>query len=111
METRVQSIAQLLARASGLHPEGHRFEPGTIYWWSCFGALPVAPPFTGWGERINHTVSPSFGAGWREAHLAELADALDLGSSAFGRVGSTPTMRTLLSEESPIPGGVRSPGQ
>ena len=63
------------------------------------------------GERINHTASPPCGAGWREAHLAELADALDLGSSAFGRVGSTPTMRTLLIEESPIPGGVRSPGQ
>lgn len=26
--------------------------------------------------------------------VAELADALDLGSSAFGRVGSTPTGRT-----------------
>ena len=30
------------------------------------------------------------------AGMAELADALDLGSSAFGRGGSTPFTRTIL---------------
>ena len=69
-----------------------------------------SPRFPWRRERINHTVSPSFGAGWREAHLAELADALDLGSSAFGRVGSSPTMRTILTEDPPKPGSVRLPG-
>ncbi len=29
------------------------------------------------------------------ADVAELADALDLGSSAFGRGGSTPFIRTI----------------
>ena len=29
------------------------------------------------------------------AGVAELADALDLGSSVFGRVGSSPTTRTM----------------
>lgn len=33
-------------------------------------------------------------AGFSLVSVAELADALDLGSSAFGRVGSTPTGRT-----------------
>ncbi len=61
-------------------------------------------------ESINHIVGPPCGVGWREAHLAELADALDLGSSAFGRVGSSPTMRTIVTDDPPIPGGVRLPG-
>lgn len=30
-----------------------------------------------------------------QAGVAELADALDLGSSVFGRVGSSPTTRTM----------------
>ena len=30
-----------------------------------------------------------------------LADALDLGSSAFGRVGSSPTMRTIVIDDPP----------
>ena len=42
--------------------------------------------------------------------MAELADALDLGSSAFGRVGSSPTRRTILTEDPPKPGSVRLPG-
>ena len=32
------------------------------------------------------------------AGVAELADALDLGSSAFGRGGSTPFTRTIFAE-------------
>ena len=102
-------------RAPVLQAGGYGFESRTVHGCSrkrcsylAARCPPGLPSFTG---RINHTASLSFGAGWREAHLAELADALDLGSSAFGRAGSTPTMRTLLSEESPIPGGVRSPGQ
>ena len=39
-----------------------------------------------------------------------LADALDLGSSAFGRVGSTPTMRTIVTDDPPKLGSVRLPG-
>ncbi len=33
------------------------------------------------------------------AGVAELADALDLGSSVFGRGGSTPSTRTILCAE------------
>ena len=51
------------------------------------------------GERINHTASPPCGAGWREAHLAELADALDLGSSVFDVWVRVPSRAQL-----PIPG-------
>lgn len=32
----------------------------------------------------------------RYARVAELVDALDLGSSAFGREGSSPSVRTLV---------------
>ena len=32
---------------------------------------------------------------YTQAGVAELADALDLGSSVFGRVGSSPTTRTM----------------
>ena len=34
------------------------------------------------------------------AGVAELADALDLGSSVFGRVGSSPTTRIVSSDTS-----------
>ena len=44
--------------------------------------------------------------GFLDADVAELADALDLGSSGFSRVGSTPTIRTKFKR---LPGVVISP--
>ena len=51
-------------------------------------------------------------AGWADVKRIwrNLADALDLGSSAFGRVGSSPTMRTIAIGDPPKPGSVRLPG-
>ena len=92
-------------RAPALQAGGYGFESRMVH--SCsrkrcsYLAARCPPGLPGFTGRINHTVSPPCGAGWREAHLAELADALDLGSSAFGRVGSTPTMRTVVTDDHP----------
>ena len=53
----------------------------------CVGSSPTGRagwPFGGGLAKIEYV----------NVSVAELADALDLGSSAFGRVGSTPTGRT-----------------
>ena len=103
-------LAQLV-RVAGLHPAGRRFESCTVHWEHgmfprCCYALLVVVHVTAWARVVGLRASrwacyyaliaarcppglPSC-----IVSVAELADALDLGSSAFGRVGSTPTGRT-----------------
>lgn len=106
----IQPLAQLV-RVAGLHPAGRRFESCTVHWEHgmfprCCYALLVVVHVTAWARVVGLRASrwacyyaliaarcppglPSC-----IVSVAELADALDLGSSAFGRVGSTPTGRT-----------------
>lgn len=64
----------------------HEFLPGYVVAWSYRLSLPVV----GW------TFTATMRAGKLDgyAHVAELVDALDLGSSALGRGGSSPPVRT-----------------
>ena len=78
-------------RASALQAEGQRFEP-------------VNPPYEPLAQLVEHLTFNQRVTGSSPVRLivityagvAELADALDLGSSAFGRGGSSPFTRTSL---------------
>ena len=75
-------------RASALQAGGHRFEPCILHIES-LAQLVEQRTFNPWVEGS----SPSRLMTLLNAGVAELADALDLGSSVFGRVGSSPTTR------------------
>ena len=75
-------------RASALQAGGHRFEPCILHIES-LAQLVEQRTFNPWVEGS----SPSRLMTLYIAGVAELADALDLGSSVFGRVGSSPTTR------------------
>ena len=89
------------AQVRVLHgPQGARYFP------RCWGALLVVAYVTVWARVVglrasrwacycvSIVTSRPPGLAGCIVPVAELADALDLGSSAFGRVGSTPTGRT-----------------
>ena len=98
-------------RASASHAEGHRFESCTVHGEHgmvprCYRSLLVVAYVTVWARVVGlrasrwacYCVSIAArcppGLPSCNVSVAELADALDLGSSAFGRVGSTPTGHT-----------------
>ena len=69
---------------------------------ACVGSSPAAPAkYDSLAQLVEHLTFnqgvPGSSPGWITnffADVAELADALDLGSSAAGRAGSTPVIRT-----------------
>ena len=73
---------------------------------SCAGSNPASPAndvllaqlveHLTFNQRVGSSSLPRLiGPEKTQAGVAELADALDLGSSVFGRVGSSPTTRTM----------------
>ena len=75
-------------RASALQAGGHRFEPCILH----SESLAQSVEHLTFNQRVDGS-SPSRLMAPFFAGVAELADALDLGSSVFGRVGSSPTTR------------------
>ena len=102
-------------RAPALQAGGYGFESRTVHGCShkrcSYLAARCPPGLPSFTQREAITLSARLAGRvgvkriWRN-----LADALDLGSSAFGRVGSTPTMRTIVTDDPPKPGSVRLPG-
>lgn len=102
-------------RAPVLQAGGYGFESRTVHGCSrkrcSYLAARCPPGLPSFTQREAITLSARLAGRvgvkriWRN-----LADALDLGSSAFGRVGSSPTMRTVAIGDPPKPGSVRLPG-
>ena len=78
-----------VGRASALQAEGQRFEPVNLH----HESLAQLVEHLTFNQRV--TGSSPVRLIERLAGVAELADALDLGSSAFGRGGSSPFTRII----------------